>query len=350
MGRYDSPILNITLPPAITIPTIPLTLLYGGLLTLDYFLLRYDSKLPINPTHLRIIIGLYHFIIPFCIDSPYAVGNISFMLQPWASTAQIVYLSQTKTSLTEWIPKMIKIATFQDTQAALPPNEIRKKGLIKVARALVKYTVMKCVVDWILPNHYSLVLRFPFYNPFSLVMTYLFAVRIYCMMGVTDFVMGIIQTLFAIPFHDVFNNPFWASSPKDFWNKRWNRAVSHMFHQYVFADIKKSEAKQKKDNDDKRFLSKSMLCGLLIFLISGLFHDFMIVAVTRDFTLELTTFFLLHGIAVMLQVKYGPKKEPQGIWHLLGNLMTVVFFVTTGRLFLGPILRHEEFVEIAKKF
>jgi hypothetical protein len=123
-----------------------------------------------------------------------------------------------------------------------------------------------------------------------------------------------------------------------------------MFHQYVFADVKRLEAKEKKDGSKKGFFSKSILCGLLIFLISGLFHDFMIVAATRDFTLELTTFFLLHGVVVMLQVKYGRKEEPQGIWHLLGNLMTVAFFVTSGRLFLGPILRHEEFVRIAKIF
>jgi hypothetical protein len=211
MGQFESPILNITLPEAITIPTIPLTLFYVGLLILDYFLLRHDTKLPIHPTHLRVIIGLYHFIIPFFIASPHAFANISFMLQPWASATQIVYLSQTKTSLTEWIPKMIKIASFQDTQSTLAPTEIRKKGLVKIARALIKFTVMKCVVDRILPNHYTLLLKFPFYDPFSLVMTYLFAVRIYCMMGVADLGMGIVQTLFAVPFHDVFNNPFWTS-------------------------------------------------------------------------------------------------------------------------------------------
>lgn len=91
----------------------------------------------------------------------------------------------------------------------------------------------------------------------------------------------------------------------------------------------------------------------MVFILSGLFHDFMIAAAARNITFELTAFFLIHGIMVALEVKYRKgkfKKEPTGIYGILCNLLTVLFFTTTGRLFLAPILRQEVFLRIAQQF
>lgn len=101
------------------------------------------------------------------------------------------------------------------------------------------------------------------------------------------------------------------------------------------------------------FMSSPIAYGLLIFIISGLFHDFMIAAAAREITFELTVFFLIHGIEVALEAKYRKgkyKKDPTGIAAIGCNLLTVLFFVTTGRLFLSPILRQEVFLRIAQQF
>lgn len=137
-------------------------------------------------------------------------------------------------------------------------------------------------------------------------------------------------------------------------SKRWNRLVSHMFHQFLFT---KAKGKSRKDSNDEKKQQQIPLtpvqCGLLIFLLSGLMHDFMIAAAARTITFELTAFFLIHGIAVALEATYRTgkyKNDPEGIHHVLCNLLTVLFFTTTGRLFLSPILRQEVFLRIAQQF
>lgn len=79
----------------------------------------------------------------------------------------------------------------------------------------------------------------------------------------------------------------------------------------------------------------------------------MIAAAARTITFELTAFFLIHGIIVALEAKYRKgkfKKDPSGIYGVMCNLLTVVFFTTTGRLFLAPILRQQVFLRIAQQF
>ncbi|KAI7903751.1 uncharacterized protein BX663DRAFT_40209 [Cokeromyces recurvatus] len=108
-----------------------------------------------------------------------------------------------------------------------------------------------------------------------------------------------------------------------------------------------------KKNTEKGFLSTPTGCGLLIFFISGLMHDFMIAAVARRITFEMTAFFLIHGIAVGLEVKLRKgsyKRDPTGCKRVVCNLLTLLFFVITGRLFLSPILRQEAFLRIAQQF
>lgn len=119
-----------------------------------------------------------------------------------------------------------------------------------------------------------------------------------------------------------------------------------MFHQFVFT--KMSAKKSKQSTNFARIEA-----GLLIFAISGLFHDLMIAAATRTITFELTVFFLIHGMVVALEATYRTgkfKSDPTGINHVICNILTVLFFTTTGRLFLSPILRQQVFLRIAQQF
>lgn len=131
--------------------------------------------------------------------------------------------------------------------------------------------------------------------------------------------------------------------------------VKNLFQKLIFSkasntlDVKDDEKKKRKQG----FMASPAAFGLLIFFISGLFHDFMIAAAAREITFELTVFFLIHGIEVALEAKYRRgkyKQDPTGIAAIVCNILTVLFFVTTGRLFLNPILRQEVFLKVAQKF
>ncbi|KAI9269588.1 hypothetical protein EDC94DRAFT_599309 [Helicostylum pulchrum] len=346
---YKSYVVDIILPPAIIVSPITLTIGYTLTFILDYFLMKHDTKLSsfISPTKLRYAIGIYHFLLPTLFASKYDFGNISFMLHPWSTAAQVVFLAKANLPVKDWIIMFFKTVTFQDDSLTnKTANEIRIDGLKKAARGLLKFAFMKIFLDGLLPKDLSDLLSLPFYSPKALFITYILAVRIYCMLGVTDIVMGIAQSLSLIRFKDVFDNPFIASSPKDFWNKRWNRLVNHMFHQFIFTKMSTKKPKQ-----PTKFAR--IKAGLLIFAISGLFHDFMIAAATRTITFELTVFFLIHGMVVALEATYRTgkfKSDPTGINHIICNMLTVLFFTTTGRLFLSPILRQQVFLRIAQQF
>lgn len=136
-------------------------------------------------------------------------------------------------------------------------------------------------------------------------------------------------------------------------SKRWNRLVSDIFRQFIFLKAINNDKKKGDKTRTSGFLSLATRYGLLIFVLSGLFHDLMIAAASRTITLELTVFFLIHGIVVALEAKYRKgkfKRDPTGIYHVICNLLTVLFFTTTGRLFLSPILRQEVFLRIAQQF
>lgn len=175
---YKSYIIDIHLPPAIIVDPLLLSLGYALVLIFDFILIKNDTK---------------HFILPIFFATKYDFGNISFMMHPWSLAAQIVFLAKSELSLTNWLKMLIKTATFQDDSPTTETStEIRLAGLKKLIRGLAKFVFMKLFLDGVLPVD-------------------ILAVRIYCMLGVTDVLMGVVQSLFLIRFKDVFNNPFIAS-------------------------------------------------------------------------------------------------------------------------------------------
>jgi hypothetical protein len=90
--------------------------------------------------------------------------------------------------------------------------------------------------------------------------------------------------------------------------------------------------------------------GLLSFIISGIFHELIIMSACRKITLENLAFFTLQGVACMIEVELRQgalKQEPQGKTRILCVALQVLFMAMTGRLFTGPFLRSPFFQEVA---
>ncbi|KAG1082420.1 hypothetical protein G6F42_022582 [Rhizopus arrhizus] len=88
--------------------------------------------------------------------------------------------------------------------------------------------------------------------------------------------------------------------------------------------------------------------GLLSFIISGVFHELIIMSACRHITLENLIFFSLQGVAVMIEVQLRQgklKQEPTGIVRIGCVALQLVFMSITGRLFTGPFLRYHFFPE-----
>lgn len=81
-------------------------------------------------------------------------------------------------------------------------------------------------------------------------------------------------------------------------------------------------------------------------MVSGLFHELIIMSACRRITLENFAFFTLQGIAVMLEVilRQGAyKAEPQGKTRYKWMACQLLFMASTGRFFTAPFLRYNFF-------
>jgi len=215
--RYASYVVDIKLPPAITVSVGTLTTAYALVLILDYLLVKNDAKFSafVSPMQLRAVIATYHFLIPIFFASKHDFGNITFMLHPWSIAAQIIFLSSSSMTVKEYSQTLLKAAVFlDDSPTTKTHQQIRLDGMKKVVRGLAKLAFMKIALDGILPEDLSDLLALPFYSPRAMFLTYVLAVRIYCMMSIVDIPMGVLQATLLIRFHDLFDNPFLATRYK----------------------------------------------------------------------------------------------------------------------------------------
>ncbi|CAA7021092.1 unnamed protein product [Microthlaspi erraticum] len=137
-----------------------------------------------------------------------------------------------------------------------------------------------------------------------------------------------------------FDEPYLATSPQQFWGRRWNLVVSATLRAGVYAPV-------------RRVCDRLMSSGwarsigiLAAFLVSGLFHELTFFYVTRETpTWEITWFFVLHGLFTAVEVTVKRRKILQRWWpvrhpHAVSRLLTMAFFLVTGAwLFLTQLIR-----------
>ncbi|CAF4923651.1 unnamed protein product [Rotaria sp. Silwood1] len=87
------------------------------------------------------------------------------------------------------------------------------------------------------------------------------------------------------------NFPLLSCSLREFWGRRYNQLVGTIFRESIFQPL-------------LQHLSSPTIAALFVFLISGLLHVHLAFITFTDFraTISTITFFLLHGIACIIEV------------------------------------------------
>ncbi|CAA0266067.1 unnamed protein product [Arabidopsis thaliana] len=123
-----------------------------------------------------------------------------------------------------------------------------------------------------------------------------------------------------------FNEPYLATSLQDFWGHRWNLMVSAIYRPGVYSPVR-SVCQHQMRSDWARFMG----C-MTTFFVSGLIHELVYFYINREKpTLEVTWFFVLHGVCTAMEVALK-RKMRWSFSPMLSRLITVVFFVVTGYL------------------
>ncbi|CAA7021096.1 unnamed protein product [Microthlaspi erraticum] len=141
-----------------------------------------------------------------------------------------------------------------------------------------------------------------------------------------------------------FNEPYLATSPQNFWGRRWNLVVSATLRAGVYTPVRRV---------CNRLMSSGWARSMGIFaafLISGLFHELTFFYVTRETpTWEITWFFVLHGLCTAAEVAvkrtkflrlWWPERQAVSWLLMMGFLVaTVVWLIVPPFIRCNPIER-----------
>ncbi|KAG0739967.1 hypothetical protein G6F57_001796 [Rhizopus arrhizus] len=377
----QSPFINASLPPAIVLPYTSLTLLYAISIGFELFLLKNEKRLPVTSAQLRVFIVLFRIALPLVFVSPNIPINVLFAAVPWFFTSYTARMPIEQLTLAEWTNKVIKITS--ESSENMSVSSIRYRGAANCCLGVLKWSFMRLFLDPLLPHKPIFALYYPWFHPLSLIYTILYGVKAYCLLGAVNVFMGLEQVIMGWNMVQLFDSPIIASSPRDFWSRRWNRVIRNLLHTQIFltnkhnTEIAEKEDAYQQDEDKKRaqaknatkkqeiqkyrlnepsqvldhlrsFFSKRHGRGLITFVVSGVFHELIIMSVCRQITFENLMFFTIQGVAVLLEVvlRHGAlKQEPEGKTRIICIAAQLLFMACTGRLFLGPYLRYAYYTD-----
>jgi hypothetical protein len=162
----------------------------------------------------------------------------------------------------------------------------RKAGLLRLRRGFVELGLFVVLLLFRrrLPELHALL---PVYLAWSMLLLWSLIT------GIGDAVTGVaMQTGYW--FDEVFERPLLSRSPRDFWSRRWNRFVHGFARRNVYVPLGGRE--------------RPIAAVLTVFVLSGLMHEWLVVACGRGFgsyTGLTFAFFVVHGVAVLAEARFG---------------------------------------------
>lgn len=147
-------------------------------------------------------------------------------------------------------------------------------------------------------------------------MLYLYAL----ISAIADGLTGLLM-LTGLHMSESFESPMLARSSSEFWGRRWNRFITRWAFSNVFVPA-----------GGRR---RPAAATLLVFVISGLMHEYLVVACGHGFgnyTGWMLAFFVVHGLGVMLV-----SRVPWELPRLVAVVLHTAFVMVTAPLFFLPL-------------
>lgn len=211
MPLQSSPLLDISLPKPIVLPTAQLAGLYACMLGIDYVLLRHQNKLFISKKTLGAGMTIVHAIVPLAIVSPLQPNNVTFAAVPWFLASYSAYLPTDKFTLTEWIKALYSTIVDRSAIDSDSKTSVNALGLLKCLRGAVKLAALYFGVEPFLPTMPDDMLRYPWLSKESLLDTFLFGLKAYLILGMVDVTTGLAQAVTGWRMVDMFDSPLLAT-------------------------------------------------------------------------------------------------------------------------------------------
>jgi hypothetical protein len=139
----------------------------------------------------------------------------------------------------------------------------------------------------------------------------------------------------------MFKSPFLATSPYDFWSRRWNILIYEIFHRIIFR-FRKWECK-----NGSTSIYTAALFGMSVFVLSAIMHEWMNFVAFNDGTGDNMIFFVINGIAttaqIIFQKRFGFHNRKIGVFERIALIFSChIFFALVSKWFLTPYIRAIE--------
>ncbi|CAG8632363.1 25443_t:CDS:2 [Dentiscutata erythropus] len=90
----------------------------------------------------------------------------------------------------------------------------------------------------------------------------------------------------------LMDKPYFSTGPRDLWSNQWHQIFYQIFIELGYLPVR---------NYFKHSITLGRILGTCsVFLISGLFHDYIAIVAFSHFSLDYTAFFLFHGFLLIL--------------------------------------------------
>lgn len=220
---------------------------------------------------------------------------------------------------------------YLSTASRANPNQTKmnstptfnSKGLLRLVKAFGKFLLLSVVFETVQKMEYqSSALSY-------YIFMYGIGLCLYLCFNILLDIVGLFwESVYNMKPKELFNAPFMASSPRDFWSKRWNMFFRDFFHKLFFKNVKLS-------------YSRAIASALSIFVISGVLHEYVVWSIMGKFSGQNFLFFMIHGLATTVQ-GFFQMKFPilRRIPLALCIPINTVFLALTFPLFLGPYVQN----------
>ncbi|XP_015081593.1 probable long-chain-alcohol O-fatty-acyltransferase 5 [Solanum pennellii] len=295
-----------------------------------------SAKIPKGIPRLISLLPIFYLftILPLYFSSAFLTAITTFSIT-WLAIFKLVLFAFDQGPLIHNASnqKIISLPVFISI-AALPlrttftPNPNRKNPMSSALQLVIFAVLMEIVLHHKSEIHPKLVLIF-------------YSVMIFLMIDILISLSSLIVKNFLcldIEIESPSDEPYFSTSLQDFWGRRWNLTVTHTLRFTVYNPVRLVLL----NVIGRKWAQHS--ASLATFLVSGLMHELIFYYVNNGArpSGEITGFFMLHGLCLMVEIEVKKAlKDTLRLPGLVSGPLAVGFVVVTAlRLFFPPIIRN----------
>jgi hypothetical protein len=145
----------------------------------------------------------------------------------------------------------------------------------------------------------------------------------------------------------MFTSPFLATSPYDFWSRRWNHLVSGLLNRVIFR-FRKSNTGQ-----DSKSIQRAAFWGMTVFIFSAVMHEWLTFVAFNECDGGNFIFFIVNGIMATAQILFQKRYQLHNrqigiIERIILIVCNSMLFISVSKWFLNPFIRALEIENLKK--